>query len=134
MKYIVHRRIKRNVICGPVNIPAMTELDCENGTIFYRNGIVCCEDCDMSHQFLARNDDGFGMERGKLTRAITKTLAQTCGRDDKQHQERWDRVWNDPVCQPYKRADDERWFWNHEFYNADIDVLRHIATLVGAKV
>ena len=25
------------------------------------------------------------------------------------------------------------WLWNHDFYQADIDVLRHIAKLVGAK-
>ncbi len=134
MKYIAHRRFKKDAIRGPVNIPAMTELECEDGIIIYRNGIVCYEDCETSHQFFTRNDDGCGMERGRLTQAIMKTLAQTNGRDDKEHQERWDRVWNDPACRPYKRADDdEYWLWNHDFFNADIEVLRHIAELVGAK-
>lgn len=135
MKYIVHRRLKKDVVCGTVNIPATTELECENGIIIYNNGILCYENSNTSHQFLARNDDGHGMERGKLTQAIMKTLAQRNGRDDEAHQERWDRVWGDPVCQPYKRTDDdERWLWNHKFFNADIEVLRHIAELVGAKI
>ena len=134
MKYIAHRRLKKDVLCGPVNIPAMTELECEDGIIIYNNGIVCYEDCETAHQFFTRNDDGHGMERGRLTQAIMRTLAKTNGRGDEAHQERWDRVWNDPACQPYKRADDdEYWLWNHAFFNADIGVLRHIAKLVGAK-
>ena len=134
MKYIAHKRLKGNVGCGFVNIPAMTEVECEGGIIIYNNGIVCCEDCETAHQFFTRNDDGHGMERGKLTQAIMKALAQRNSRDDKAYQERWDKVWNDPACQPYKREnDDEYWLWNHAFFNADIDVLRHIAELVGAK-
>ena len=133
MEYIAHRRFKKNAICGLVNIPAMTELACEEGVILCNSGIVCYEDCETSHKFFARNDDGHGMERGKLTQTIMKTLAQRNGREDAQYQERWDRVWDDPVCQPYKRADyDDMWLWNHAFFNADIDVLRHIAELVGA--
>ena len=121
MKYIVHRRLKKNTVSGPVNIPAMTELECRDGIIIYNGKNVCCENCETSHQFLTRNDDGHGMERGKLTQAIMKTLAQRNGRDD-------------PEYQPYKREDDdEYWLWNHAFFNADIDVLRHIAELVGAK-
>lgn len=135
MKYIAHRRFKTNAICGWVNIPATTEVECEGGILIYNNGILCYEECENSHQFFARNDDGYGMERGRLTQAIMKTLAKTTGRNDEQHQERWDRVWNDPACQPFKRADyDDYWLWNHDFFNADIDVLRHIAELVGAKV
>lgn len=130
MKYIAHKRLKKNVICGQVNIPAMTEFDCVNGAIVCEDGIVCYEDCETAHQFFARNDDGRGMERGRLTRAIVKTLSHADG----QYQGRWDKVWADPVCQPYKRADDDgHWLWNREFYDAGIDDLRHIAALVGAK-
>ena len=43
-------------------------------------------------------------------------------------------VWEDPTCQPYKRIEyADFWLWNHDFFNADIDTLRHIAKLVGAK-
>lgn len=134
MKYIAHRRLKKDVICGPVNIPAMTEVECEDGIIIYNNGIVCYEDSETANQFFARNDDGHGMERGRLTQAIMMTLSQRNGRDDQAYQERWDRVWEDQICQPYKRVEyTDYWLWNQEFFNADIDVLKHIAKLVGAK-
>lgn len=135
MKYIAHKRFKKEAICGPVNIPAMTELECEDGIIIYKNGIVCYEDCETSHQFFARNDDGNGMERGRLTQSIMSTLAKRDSVNDKAYQARWDKVWDDQVCQAYKRPDsDDYWLWNHDFFNADIDVLRHIAELVGAKI
>lgn len=130
MKYIAHRRFKRKAICGQVNIPAMTELESDGNIIIYNNGILCYEDCEDAHQFFARNDDGRGMERGKLTQAIMKRLSKR----DEHYQDRWDMVWDDPACQPYKRNDyDDHWLWNHAFFNADIDVLQHIAKLVGAK-
>lgn len=134
MKYIAHRRFKNNAICGQVNIPAATELVCKGDAIIYNGGVICYEKSETAHQYFTRNDDGCGMERGRLTQAIMKTLAQRNGRDDKAYQERWDKVWNDPICRKYKRSDDEYWLWNHKFFNADIDVLRHIAKLVGVKV
>lgn len=134
MKYIAHRRFKKEAICGPVNIPATTELTCEDGSIHYNGRVICYEDCENAHQFFARNDDGHGLERGKLTQAIMKTLANRNGKDDKQYQERWNRVWSDPTCQFYKRTDDdEYWLWNHKFFNAEIEDLKHIARLVGVK-
>lgn len=135
MKYIAHRRFRGKAICGELNLPAMTEVECENGVIFCGKRIICSDHSENAHQFFARNDDGHGMERGRLTQAIMKTLAKRSGRDDEAYQERWDRVWADPVCQPYKSDKHaDYWLWNHEFFNAGIDVLRHIAELVGAKV
>lgn len=130
MKYIVHRRFKDKALCGDVNLPAMTVLENCGGIIYHNGNALCYEDCESAHQFFARDDDGNGMLRGKLTQSIQKKLGQR----DKRYQERWDKVWDDPACQPYKRADhDDRWLWNHSFFNTDIDVLRHIAQLVGAK-
>ncbi len=130
MKYIAHRRFKGKAICGDVNIPALTEMEDEDGAIFCGVDLLCYDTSENAHQFFARNDDGNGVLRGKLTQAIQKRLASR----DKQYQERWNRVWNDPTCQRYKRPDHEdHWLWTHEFFNADINALRHIASLVGAK-
>lgn len=130
MKYIVHKRFKDKAICGVVNIPAMTELDCVDGVISYNGNVLCFDTSENANQFFARNDDGNGMLRGRLTQAIQKRLAKR----DKQYQERWDKVWDDPACQPYRRAEhDTHWLWNHDFFNAEVDVLRHIANLVGTK-
>lgn len=130
MKYVVHRRFKDKAICGEVNLPAMTMCEETNGYIFYGDKLLCIATSENAHQFFARDDDDTGMLRGKLTQAIQKTLAKR----DANYQNRWDKVWEDPTCQPYKRIEyADFWLWNHDFFNADIDTLRHIAKLVGAK-
>ncbi len=130
MKYIVHRRFKGKAICGDVNLPTLTELDCIDGVIYHNGNVVCFVASENAHQFFARNDDGNGMLRGNLTQAIQKRLAKR----DNQYQKRWDKVWEDASCQSYRRTEyDDHWIWNHDFFNAEIDVLRHIAKLVGAK-
>lgn len=130
MRYVVHRSFKDNAICGSVNLPAMTVCECEGGLITHNNAAICYATSENAHQFFAIDEDGMGMERGKLTQNIQKTLAN---RDDR-YQKRWDKVWEDSVCERYRRKDyEDFWLWNHDFFNADIDVLRHIAKLVGAK-
>lgn len=130
MKYVVHRRFKVNAICGSINLPAMTECECEDGLITYNNTAICYATSENAHQFFAVNEDGMGMERGRLTQSIQKALAKRDG----SYQERWDKVWKDSVCEEYRRKDyEDFWLWDHDFFNADIDVLRYIANLVGAK-
>ena len=130
MNYIVHTRFKGNALCGEVNLPAMTECTLEESTICYEGHLLCYVKSDNAHKHFARNDDGNGMERGKLTQAIQQRLAKR----DAQHQARWDKVWEDSACQKYKRTDHaDFWLWSHEFFNAPIEDLRHIADLVGAK-
>lgn len=134
MNYIVHKRFKDTAMCGEINLPAKTKLKSTDGVIVYNGSPICRETSENAHQFFARDDDGHGMERGRLTQAIMKTLAKRNGRDDPEHQARWDKVWVDPVCQQYKRPDyTDYWLWGHNFYQADINDLRHIAKLVGAK-
>mgnify|MGYP000034838345 FL=1 len=130
MQYIVHRRLKDAAICGGVNIPATTICE-EICGVIYHNGLpVCYTTSENAHQFFARNDDESGLRRGKLTQAIQKTLSKRDGN----YQSRWDKIWADPKCRQYKRTEyEDYWLWNHEFFNADIDVLLYIANLVGAK-
>lgn len=130
MKYIVHRRFRDKAICGDVNLPAMTACECDGVVIKYNGKPICSARSENAHQYFAINEDGMGMVRGKLTQAIQKALAKR----DNEYQQRWDKVWDDEVCQPYKRKDyDDYWLWDHDFFNADINVLRHIAKLVGVK-
>lgn len=130
MKYIVHKRFKDKAICGYVNLPALTECESSNGVIIFNGKTLCCETSKNAHQHFARNDDGNGMLRGRLTQAILKTLSKR----DAHYQERWDKVWDDEASQKYKRDDyEDYWLWNHDFFHASIDDLRHIAQLVGAK-
>ena len=131
MQYIVHRRFKGNAICGEVNLPTFSVCECEDGIIKYSGNPICYIASENSHQYFARNDDGNGVLRGKLTQSIQKNLAK---RDDN-YQIRWDKVWDDDICKKYKRIEyADYWLWNHAFFEADIDDLQHIADLVGAKV
>lgn len=130
MNYIVHTRFKDRAFCGEVNLPATTPLESADGVILYKGRPVCFEASENAHRFFARDDDGNGMRRGRLTRAIQKALAKR----DSHYQERWDRVWGDPVCRRCKRPGSEGyWLWGHAFFLADIDTLKYIAGLVDAK-
>ena len=49
------------------------------------------------------------------------------------HNARWGKIWEDALCQKYKRPDqEEHWIWNFDFYNGPVEDLRHIAALIGA--
>lgn len=126
MRYIAHKRLKGRAICGEVNLPALTVCEGDDKAIYLNGQPVCALKSEISHQHFARDDDGHGLERGDLTRRIIAALARK-----HRHQERWDKVWDDLVCQPYRRVDyEDYWLWNHEFYNGNINDLRHIAQLV----
>ena len=131
MKYIVHKRFKGKALCGDINLPAMTVCECDGTVIRHNDNNICFVKSENAHRFFALDEDGMGTERGKLTQAIQKTLS----RRDSGYQERWDKVWDDEICQPYRRKEHvDYWLWNHDFFNADISNLRHIAELVGAKI
>ena len=125
MKYIAHQRFRQRGISGDVNIPAQTECELVGNLIMHNGKPVCYATSYNGQQFFARNEDGNGMERGRLTRAIQRKLVE-CS-------DKWDKVWSDFACRMHKRQEDENtWHWDHSFFCADIDTLRHIAALVGA--
>ena len=130
MKYIVHRRFKDVAICGYVNLPAMTECESENGIIMLDGKPLCRERSENAFQYFAENDDGMGMARGYLTQSIQKTLSKR----DPDYQKRWNHIWADAACQNYRRHDyDDFWIWDYNFFHADIDELRRVARMIGAK-
>ena len=130
MRYVCHHRFRGKSISGEVNIPAMTQLDCVDGMIILSGSKICAVNSENGHQHFARDDDGNGMLRGRLTQDIMRRLRK----NDKEHQKRWNAVWDDAICQKYKRDNQQDyWLWNNDFYSADIASLQHIARLVGAK-
>lgn len=130
MQHITHRRFKDNAICGKVNIPALSVCEESGNTIYFDGKPICFTTSENAHQYFARNDDGRGFERGELTQAIQHKLAKR----DNAYQDRWNKVWEDEICQKYRRNEyDDFWLWNHEFFNTDIEDLIHIAKLIGVK-
>lgn len=132
MQYIVHKNFHGKTIAGEVDIPVSTVCETVNNWIFYNGKPVCSIMSAIAHRHFAVNGDGCGLRRGNLTTAIQDTLNR---RDDKENwQERWDMVWNDELCQKYRRKEHkDHWLWNHGFYNAKIDDLVYIANLIGAE-
>lgn len=131
MQYITHRRFKEKSICGRVNIPVLSACEENENTIYFNGKPVCFATSENAHQYFARNDDGQGVERGKLTQLIQRKLAKRDGA----YQGRWDKVWEDKICAKYRRKEyDDFWLWNHEFFNAEIEDLRYVAELIGIKV
>ena len=112
--YVVIQRLKRqeNPICGAVNLPFGTECKAvyhgNEKAIVCDKGILCYVSSQTAFDFFAQNDDGHGIERGK--------------------------IWNDYICLKYKRSEyEDYWLWNYDFYNANLHDLQYIAKLVGAK-
>lgn len=128
--YITVKRAKLNTISGSVNIPYGTKLQANDKVIMFNGKPLCAVFSQSAYDYFAHNDDGQGLVRGKLVQSILSTLRK----HDNLHQKRWDKIWDDTRCQKYKSSDrDDYWLWNHDFYNAEIDDLKYIANLIGAK-
>lgn len=128
MDYIVYKRFKGNGICGPVNLPYGTEVSSDGAFLTVNGEKLCSITSQNAYDFFSRNDDGHGLDRGKLVEEITSRLEKR----DAKHQARWDALWADEVANRLRRKDSQDfWVWSFDFYNADISDLRHIADLIG---
>jgi hypothetical protein len=131
MEYITIKRARFHSLSGNVNIPYGTKIDCNNNLLSVDGKPLCGDHSQNAYDFFSRNDDGNGLIRGKLVQAIKAKLAKR----DTYYQARWDKVWADLVCQKYKREDHtDYWLWSHDFYNANIHDLQHIANIIGLKI
>lgn len=138
-RYIARRRARFNRIGGqPVNIPYGTPVECKAGRLYLDGKQLCAATSKLSHEYFCQDDDGLGRNRGELVTAILAKLETPPGANEKQQediQNRWSKVWSDTLSQKYKRPEHEDfWLWNHDFFNAPVEDLQHIADLVGAKV
>ena len=129
-RYIVKQRARIATLPGPVNLPYGTEVEAVEDYLIHQGRRLCAVTSRKAHLYFARDDDGQGRERGALTLAITKRLEKR----DKDHQARWGRGGVDPGCQKYRHPEHEDHFiWDHAFFEAPVEDLRHIAALIGAR-
>lgn len=128
VQYIAARRARFNAIGGPVNIPYGTTVEAVDGFL-ERDGLrLCAVTSESAHKYFARDSDGNGLERGQLTASIIATVSKR----DKAHKTRWAKLWADPLACRYQRADHaDFWVWSHDFFEAPVEDLRHIAALIG---
>ena len=128
-RYIARKRARIKGFNGPVNIPWGAVLKERDGLLFWNGAAVCGVKSQNAFDYFSQDNDGQGQLRGKIVGAIKTTLEKR----DAGYQTRWNKVWEDPRCQRYKRPEHEDWWvWNFDFYNGPISDLQHIAELVGA--
>lgn len=127
MDYIVHTRYRGEGICGQFNLPAKTVCKEVFGVIYFDDRAVCFSASQTAQKYFSRNDDGCGLERGKLIKEIDKILKKKDGKTAI----RWGRVYGDELCKRYRRGEHEgTWLWNCDFFSADIVDLMHIYHLI----
>ena len=127
--YLCRKRARFDGISGQVNIPYGTALICQDGFLMHQNKPLCGITSQNAYDFFTQNDDGMGQERGELLNRIIPKLEKR----DAGYQARWGKIWEDALCQKYKRPDqEEHWIWNFDFYNGPVEDLRYIAALIGA--
>jgi len=129
--YIARKRARFISHGRQVNIPYGTALTAWNDWLMWHGAPLCCTASQNAYDYFSQDDDGEGLERGGLVAAILDRLEKR----DESYQARWDKVWDDPLCQRYKRTEHpEHWLWNYDFYNAPTEDLRHIAALIDVRV
>lgn len=125
--YIVRRRARFLAICGPVNLPYGTEVSSDGAFLTVNGEKLCSITSQNAYDYFSRDDDGNGLERGKLVQGIRSTLE----RRDAKYQSRWDRLWADEGANKLRRTEHEDyWLWSFAFYNADVNELRRIRRLL----
>ncbi len=136
-QYVARRRARFRGCNGQqVNIPYGSILEAQDGVLLWKGQPLCLDTSHDAHEFFSLNDDSQGKERGELVDTILSLLESKPRMTEKQKEDRqhcWDKVWKDSICLKYKRAEHKDfWLWSHEFYNAPLEDLRHIALLIGA--
>lgn len=126
MKYICHRRYKKVGASGDAyNFRRETEFETIGDFIAYENKAVCSIRSADAYMYFARNDDGKGLERGRLTYAIAYS-ERTPNKNDKF---RFTPEERDILCAEYGyflEKDLDFIVFNYDFFNAEIEELQEL--------
>lgn len=133
MEFITHHRFRGLALYGErVNIPYGTELQAANDFLFTRDGkAVCCCISEIAKRHFAQNDDGRGLERGKLTYAIAYRGRQAEGgfrfseKEIEILKDEWGR---------FLRKNVDAILFNDKFFSAEPDELQKLADALNIKV
>jgi hypothetical protein len=127
MNYITTHRFKQKSLSGPTNLPYATPCTTAGPIIRCGGKSLCYTTSQNAYDYFARDDDGHGLERGRLTAEIRSRLEKK----DDNHQARWDKLWADERANKLRRADHQDfWVWSFDFYNAEISELEHVLSLI----
>ena len=131
MEYIVHKRFKQKGASGKeYNFPYGTKLNSIGEFIKYNGELVCATTSENAHKYFSRNNDGKGLERGRLTYAI----AYSSRHPNKTDGFRFTPEERDMLATDYNHflVDNGEWIlFNHHFFNAKVDELSELAKKLG---
>lgn len=134
MKYIVHHRFKKLSMSGQrLNIPYGVELEADDqGIIRTTDGNpICFTTSENAKLHFALNDDGCGLERGKLTYAIAYAPRKGDGKFRFTSNERQLLTRH---YSSFLRSDTDTILFNEYFFTAPVEKLKQIADALDIKI
>lgn len=137
VKYITHNRFKDLAACGErLNLPYGTELETAGDFIITQEGRpVCYDTSETAKRHFARNEDGRGLERGKLTFAIAYSQRVRYGADGRRQRftdqeiELLERDWAH-----FLQEDVDVILFNEDFFAAEVEDLQRLAAALRIVV
>lgn len=131
-QYMVRKRLRALSQTGEkVNIPYGTMLKCVNGIIYWKDNILCNDDCQMQKNYLVQANSPDVSQRAYLIDEILKLLSLPTP-DNLKVKERWQILWKDPWANEFRRKDfEDFWLWSNKFYDAEEADLRKLYKLIS---
>ena len=131
-QYMVRKRLRALSRTGEkVNIPYGTMLKCVNGIIYWKDDILCNDDCQIQKDYLVQANSPDVSQRAYLINDILKLLSLPTP-DDSKVKERWEILWKDPWANEFRRKDfEDFWLWSNKFYDAEEADLRKLCKLIS---
>ena len=131
-QYMVRKRIRAlSRTREKVNIPYGTMLKCVNGIIYWKDNILCNDDCQMQKDYLVQANSPDVSQRAYLIDEILKLLNLPTP-DNPKVKERWQILWKDPWANEFRRKDfEDFWLWSNKFYDAEEADLKNLCKLIS---
>lgn len=131
-QYMVRKRLRALSRTGEkVNIPYGTMLKCVNGIIYWKDDILCNDDCQIQKDYLVQANSPDVSQRAYLINDILKLLSLPTP-DNPKVKERWQILWKDPWANELRRKDfEDFWLWSNKFYDAEEADLRKLCKLIS---
>lgn len=122
-EYVCYSRYKGPSYSGNVVVPYGAKLYSVGYAIFLDSRMFGYTTSQACYDHFVRDDDGQGLQRGRLILTISKILYK--------HSDRWARLSSNLKLQKFRRPEHQDVFvWNFKFYNATIEELKYIYSLV----
>ena len=131
-QYMVRKRLRSLSRTGEkVNIPYGTMLKCVNGIIYWKDDILCNDDCQMQKDYLVQANSPDVSQRAYLINEILKLLSLPTP-DNHKVKERWKILLKDPWANEFRRTDfEDFWLWSNKFYDAEEADLINLRKLIS---